>query len=213
MTTKRFHLEEMKTTGLTLIELVIVCAIIAVLVGIVWVVMSPAREKARQARCMSNLRQVWMALESYRHDHDGVDPNGMPLEYWELGLPDSVSVLVETGYIPVEVARCPDDLALYLGHNPKFPEVRIHPTLYISFSPGWWDERDPVIAKRKGIKFPDWVAKYGAQTAAILDWHHNRWYSKDPLDECRFTLWVTLGGGVRKGWYDTPGECIPKEGR
>jgi competence protein ComGC len=145
--------------ALTLIELVIVCAIIAVLVGIVWVMMAPIREKARQTRCMTNLRQVWMALENYRHDHDGVDPNGTPLEYWELGLPDGVDVLVATGYIPVEVARCPDDLALHLGHDPEFPEVRIHPTLYVSFSPGWWDKRDPVIAKRKGIKFPDMVRK------------------------------------------------------
>jgi len=199
--------------GLTLIELVVVCAIIAVLVGIVWVVMAPAREKARQVRCMSNLKQVWMALESYRNDHDGVDPNGIPLEYWELGLPDSVSVLVETGYIPVEVARCPDDLALHLGHDPLVPEVLIHPTFYVSFSRGWWDEREPVIAKRKGIKFRAWVAKHGTQIAVILDWHHNRWYSNDPLDECRFTLWATLSGNVRKGWYDMPGECSPKEGR
>ena len=35
--------------ALTLVELVTVCAIIVVLVGIVWVVMAPAREKARQA--------------------------------------------------------------------------------------------------------------------------------------------------------------------
>jgi len=199
--------------GLTLIELVLVCAIIAVLVGIVWVVMAPAREKARQTMCMSNLKQVWVALESYRNDYDGIDPNGAPLEFWEIGLPDSICVLVETGYIPVKVARCPDDLALYLGHNPKSPNFRIHPTLYVSFSKGWWDERDPVIAKRKGLKFREWVAKHGMKTAVILDQHHNRWYSNDPLDECRFTLWATLEGSVHKGWYDMPGECSPKEGR
>jgi prepilin-type N-terminal cleavage/methylation domain len=88
MTTKRFHLEEMKTTGLTLIELVIVCAIIAVLVGIVWVVMAPAREKARQAVCISNLTQIGHAFRMYRDDWDGVEPQkGMQLEYWQLGLP------------------------------------------------------------------------------------------------------------------------------
>ena len=203
----------MKRMGLTLIELVIVCAIIAVLAGIVWVVMAHAREKARQVVCMNNLKQVWVALENYRNDYDGIDPNGAPFEFWELGLPDSVSTLVETGYIPVEIARCPDDLALILGHDPLVPEVPIHPTLYVSFSPGWWHEMNPVIAKRKGLKFRDWVAKHGAQIATILDFHHNRWYSKDPLEECRFTLWVTLSGSVRRGWYDMPGECIPKEGK
>jgi prepilin-type N-terminal cleavage/methylation domain-containing protein len=54
--------------GLTLIELVVVCAIIAMLVGIVWVVMAPAREKARQAVCISNLTQIGHAFRMYRDD-------------------------------------------------------------------------------------------------------------------------------------------------
>ena len=74
--------------ALTLTELVIVCAIIAVLVGIVWVVMAPAREKARQAVCISNLTQIGHAFRMYRDDWDGVEPQkGMQLEYWQLGLP------------------------------------------------------------------------------------------------------------------------------
>jgi len=74
--------------ALTLIELVIVCAIIAVLVGIVWVVMAPAREKARQAVCISNLTQIGHAFRMYRDDWDGVEPQkGVQLEYWEVGLP------------------------------------------------------------------------------------------------------------------------------
>ena len=96
--------------ALTLIELVIVCAIIAVLVGIVWVVMAPAREKARQAVCISNLTQIGHAFRMYRDDWDGVEPQkGMQLEYWELGLPDRWSV-AEALYPYLkseEVFRCP----------------------------------------------------------------------------------------------------------
>ena len=74
--------------ALTLIELVIVCAIIAVLVGIVWVVMAPAREKARQAVCISNLTQIGHAFRMYRDDWGGVEPQkGVQMEYWQLGLP------------------------------------------------------------------------------------------------------------------------------
>jgi len=74
--------------ALTLIELVIVCAIIAVLVGIVWVVMAPAREKARQAVCISNLNQIGHAFRMYRDDWDGVEPEkGRLLTWWEMGLP------------------------------------------------------------------------------------------------------------------------------
>ena len=74
--------------ALTLIELVLVCAIIAVLVGIVWVVMAPVREKARQAVCISNLTQIGHAFRMYRDDWDGVEPQeGLLLQWWELGLP------------------------------------------------------------------------------------------------------------------------------
>jgi len=74
--------------ALTLIELVIVCAIIAVLVGIVWVVMAPARERARQVVCISNLNLIGHAFRMYRDDWDGVEPQkGVRLEYWQVGLP------------------------------------------------------------------------------------------------------------------------------
>lgn len=85
----RFHAyTPTRTHALTLIELVIVCAIIAVLAGIVWVVMAPAREKARMTTCVSNLRQIGLAYQMYRQDWDGIDPEeGKQLKWWELGLP------------------------------------------------------------------------------------------------------------------------------
>jgi len=88
-TLTRFHAyTPTRLHALTLIELVIVCAIIAVLAGIVWVVMAPAREKARQTVCISNLTQIGHAFRMYRDDWDGVEPQkGMQLEYWQLGLP------------------------------------------------------------------------------------------------------------------------------
>ncbi len=74
--------------GLTLVELVIVCGIIAMLAGILWVVMGPVREKARQTVCISNLTQIGHAFRMYRDDWDGVEPQkGVQLEYWQLGLP------------------------------------------------------------------------------------------------------------------------------
>ncbi len=57
--------------SLTLIELVVVCTIIAVLVGIIWVVYHSVRERARIAVCVSNLRQIGIALTAYREDYDG----------------------------------------------------------------------------------------------------------------------------------------------
>ncbi len=57
--------------GFTLIELLVVIAIIAILAAILFPVFAQAREKARQASCLSNIRQLVMANIQYAQDNDG----------------------------------------------------------------------------------------------------------------------------------------------
>ncbi|MCD6352263.1 MAG: DUF1559 domain-containing protein, partial [Armatimonadetes bacterium] len=57
--------------GFTLIELLVVIAIIAILAAILFPVFAKAREKARQASCMSNLKQIALGLLMYVQDYDG----------------------------------------------------------------------------------------------------------------------------------------------
>jgi prepilin-type N-terminal cleavage/methylation domain-containing protein/prepilin-type processing-associated H-X9-DG protein len=61
--------------GFTLIELLVVIAIIAILAAILFPVFGRAREKARQANCLSNLKQIGMAVTMYAQDNDEFYPN------------------------------------------------------------------------------------------------------------------------------------------
>lgn len=63
-----------KRSAFTLIELLIVIAIIAILAAILFPVFAAAREKARQSACTSNLKQFSIAILQYAQDNDDVFP-------------------------------------------------------------------------------------------------------------------------------------------
>jgi prepilin-type N-terminal cleavage/methylation domain-containing protein/prepilin-type processing-associated H-X9-DG protein len=63
-----------RARGFTLIELLVVIAIIAILAAILFPVFARAREAARSRACMSNLRQINVALRMYVDDNNGRAP-------------------------------------------------------------------------------------------------------------------------------------------
>lgn len=64
--------------GISLIEVLVVIGIILVLVAIILPIMSAAKRAALRTTDISNLRQVGLAIEQYRSDHDGVIPPHNP---------------------------------------------------------------------------------------------------------------------------------------
>ena len=57
--------------GFTLIELLVVIAIIAILAAILFPVFAQARAKARQTSCLSNTKQMALAVTMYLQDYEG----------------------------------------------------------------------------------------------------------------------------------------------
>ena len=66
-----------RVKGFTLIELLVVIAIIAILAAILFPVFAQARESARSASCLSNLRQFALATLQYVQDYDEVFPQSV----------------------------------------------------------------------------------------------------------------------------------------
>src|SRR2546423_2710205 len=65
------HFRPQRGHGFTLVELLVVTAVIAVRAALLLPAMSNAKEKSGRGACLSNLRQIAMAARLYMDDYEG----------------------------------------------------------------------------------------------------------------------------------------------
>jgi prepilin-type N-terminal cleavage/methylation domain-containing protein/prepilin-type processing-associated H-X9-DG protein len=121
-----------KKQAFTLIELLVVIAIIAILAAILFPVFARAREMARKTSCLSNLKEMGLAMLMYNQDYDermvlwqqgsgnfSWDSEGYALSYDRLLQP----------YLKNDaISGCPSDLSVGnpLSAGGSFPPVKGH---------------------------------------------------------------------------------------
>lgn len=102
--------EVQQRRAFTLIELLVVICIIAVLAAILFPVFAQAREKARQTSCLSNEKQLGLAILQYAQDYDEMMPNGINLNRGQRVWPGQGWAGQCVGYTRnAQIYRCPSD--------------------------------------------------------------------------------------------------------
>jgi prepilin-type N-terminal cleavage/methylation domain-containing protein len=130
----------------TLVELLIVIAVIGALIALLLPAVQVARESARNTHCINNLRQVGLMTQMYRDVHDGYFPDGAKTGRYQYRMapgrktPDDRSALPETygleavfvnkNFLPTESGMwvCPshpDESRLLYGNTYAFSTAAV----------------------------------------------------------------------------------------
>lgn len=117
-----------KTKGFTLIELLVVIAIIGILATVILVSLNSARSKSRDARRVSDLRQVSLALEMYASEN-ATYPPAASCGTTSASFNTMAGTLVTAGFLPSVPADPAASATLYYAYAGSTSDYVLKATL------------------------------------------------------------------------------------
>lgn len=149
--------------GFTLVEIVVVLAIVMLLAALLLPVLNSARVKGRQAACASNLRQLGLAVTMYTQDYDslfprGGDPTDINTNAWQNAFNGQFAQDVkELRPLPIvmqpyvksqDIWRCPADTGFDVAETGSGVPLNARPTSYDAFGTSYF-YRTELTLRRK----------------------------------------------------------------